>query len=331
MSFRSSRTSRSFRARRPRLVTAACLLALSLTAACSEGGSGNGSDDARPPGANTKKSDAPSSIFLKETVNIAVKKGQPGFSTRSEEEDDFAGFEAQLVEFLSSKLDFKAADWDVQSRDRENVLSDKSMDLVVATYSITDQRDKTVDFTAPYFKTYQGVLIRKGYNGIARLADVDGKRVCSVRGSTGDPDSEQDLKAKKAIRAALGQEVVAELRNSYKTCVKELINGNFEAVWTDKIILEGFAQDPRYADKVEVARNITVKNRQFYGIGLREGQTADCHRLNDVLEDFLQTNWSLAFQTYFPKVTARSSAFEQDYKPTDVEFTKLKKTSCGGK
>ncbi|MFF1695067.1 transporter substrate-binding domain-containing protein [Streptomyces sp. NPDC058257] len=329
MSSMSCASSRSFRARRPRFVTAACLLALSLTAACSDGGSANGSDASRPPGGTTKKSDAPPSI-LTGTVNIAVKKGQPGFSTRSEEEDDFAGFEAQLVEFLSSKLDFKAADWDVQSRDRENVLSDKSMDMVVATYSITDQRDKAVDFTAPYFKTYQGVLVRKDYTGIARLADVDGKRVCSVRGSTGDPDSEQDLKAKKAVRAALGQEVVAELRNSYKTCVKELINGNFEAVWTDKIILEGFAQDPRYADKVEVARNITVKNRQFYGIGLREGQTEDCHRLNAVLEDFLQTNWSLAFQTYFPKVTARASAFEQDYKPTDVEFRKLRKTSCGG-
>lgn len=320
----------SCRARRTRLITAACLLALGLTAACG-GGSGNGSDRAGPSGGATTKSGAPPSIFDAKTLNVAVKKGQPGFSTRSEEEDDFAGFEAQLVEFLSSKLGFKAADWDVQSRDRENVLRDGSMDMVVATYSVTGERDKTVDFTAPYFKTYQGVLIRKDYTGIAKLADVDGKRVCSVRGSTGDPDSEQDEKAKEAIRAALGQSVVAELRNSYKTCVKELINGNFEAVWTDKIILEGFAQDPRYADEVEVARTITVKNRQFYGIGLREGRTADCHRLNDVLEDFLQTSWSLAFQTYFPEVTARASAFEQDYKPTDSEFRKLKKTSCGGK
>lgn len=320
----------SCRARRPRLITAACLLALSLTAACG-GGSGNGPDHAEPSGGATTKSEAPPSIFDAKTLNVAVKKGQPGFSTRSEEEDDFAGFEAQLVEFLSSKLGFKAADWDVQSRDRENVLRDGSMHMVVATYSVTGERDKTVDFTAPYFKTYQGVLIRKDYTGIAKLADVDGKRVCSVRGSTGDPDSEQDEKAKEAIRAALGQSVVAELRNSYKTCVKELINGNFEAVWTDKIILEGFAQDPRYADEVEVARSITVKNRQFYGIGLREGQTADCHRLNDVLEDFLQTSWSLAFRTYFSEVTARASAFEQDYKPTDSEFRKLKKTSCGGK
>ncbi|MEV8318645.1 transporter substrate-binding domain-containing protein [Streptomyces sp. NPDC059900] len=320
----------SFTARRPRLAAAVCLLALSLTAACG-GGSGDRSDDAKPSGDSGTKSAAPPSLFTEKTLNVAVKKGQPGFSTRSEEEDDFAGFEAQLVEFLSSKLRFEAADWDVQSRDRENVLRNGSMDLVVATYSITDPRDKEVDFTAPYFKTYQGVLIRKGYTGIKTLADVDGKRVCSVRGSTGDPDSEQDDKAKRAIRAALGQEVVAELRNSYKTCVKELVNGNFEAVWTDKIILEGFAQDPRYADKVEVARSITVKNRQFYGIGLREGQRADCRRLNDVLEDFLQTRWSLAFQTYFPKVTARTSAFEQDYKPTDSEFRKLKQTSCGAK
>ncbi|GGV56468.1 hypothetical protein GCM10010277_57820 [Streptomyces longisporoflavus] len=317
-------------ARRPRLAAAACLLAFSLTAACG-GGSGDRSDHAEPTGDRVTKSEAPPSLFTEKTLNVAVKKGQPGFSTRSEEEDDFAGFEAQLVEFLASKLDFKAADWDVQSRDRENVLRDGSMDLVVATYSVTDPRDKEVDFTAPYFKTYQGVLIRKDYTGIKTLADVDGKRVCSVRGSTGDPDSEQDDKAKRAIRAALGQEVVAELRNSYKTCVNELINGNFEAVWTDKIILEGFAQDPRYADKVEVARDITVKNRQFYGIGLREGRRADCRRLNDVLEDFLQTRWSLAFQTYFPKVTARTSAFEQDYKPTDSEFRKLKQTSCGAK
>ncbi|MEV5978476.1 transporter substrate-binding domain-containing protein [Streptomyces sp. NPDC052114] len=313
---------------RARLVTAACLSALVL-AACGGGGGEDRAADKAPTRKDGKDADAGKSLFDKKTVNVAVKKGQPGFSTRSEEEDDFAGFEAQLVQFLSTDLDFKAADWDVQSRNREKVLTEGSMDLVVATYSITAPRDKEIDFTAPYLKTYQGVLVREKEKGIKRLADVDGKRVCSVRGSTGDPESEKDAKAKKAVRDALGPNVVAELRNSYKSCVKELIRGNFGAVWTDKIILEGFERDPRYRKHVKVVRNITVKKKQFYGIGLREGHEADCRRLNDALKRFLDTEWAMAFHTYFPSITERVAGYEQQYKPTDDEFEALAKTSCG--
>ncbi|MFH8611719.1 transporter substrate-binding domain-containing protein [Streptomyces sp. NPDC018029] len=330
----SGRTPSSRRVPRPRLPTA-CLLALSLAtllAAC--GGGGGGTDDgpgtASPSRAGGSAGSGHASLFEKETLNIAVKKGQPGFSTRSEEEDDFAGFEAQLVQFLGSDLDFKAADWDVQSRNREKVLRERSMDLVVATYSITEPRDKKIDFTAPYLKTYQGVLVREKERGINRLADVDGKRVCSVRGSTGDPESEQDDKAKKSVRDALGPNVVAELRNSYKTCVRDLTRGNFDAVWTDKIILEGFAQDPRYKNDVKVVRNITVKKLQFYGIGLREGHEADCRKLNGALKRFLDTQWALAFRAHFSDITERLADFEQQYKPTDDEFEALAETSCGG-
>ncbi|MFK4071615.1 transporter substrate-binding domain-containing protein [Streptomyces sp. NPDC029674] len=319
---------------RPRLLTT-CLLALSLStlvAACSGGGggSGDGSGSASPSRAGGSAGGGPASLFDKQTLNIAVKKGQPGFSTRSEEEDDFAGFEAQLVQFLSTDLGFKAADWDVQSRNREKVLRERSMDLVVATYSITAPRDKKIDFTAPYLKTYQGVLVRKDEEGIERLPDVDGKRVCSVRGSTGDPESEQDDKAKKSVRDALGPNVVAEFRNSYKTCVRELTRSNFDAVWTDKIILEGFAQDPRYKKDVKVVRDITVKKQQFYGIGLREGHEADCRKLNGALKRFLDTRWTLAFQAHFRSITERVAGYEQQYKPTDDEFEALTETSCGG-
>ncbi|MGA4847449.1 transporter substrate-binding domain-containing protein [Streptomyces sp. G5(2025)] len=317
-----------------RLVTAACVLALSLASACgggSDGGGGTGgASPSRSDGSRGSREGAQPSLFDKETLNIAVKKGQPGFSTRSEEEDDFAGFEAQLVQFLGTDLDFRAADWDVQSRNREKVLRERSMDLVVATYSITAPRDKKVDFTAPYLKTYQGVLVRDDENRIKRLADVDGKGVCSVRGSTGDPESETDEKAKKAVRDALGSSVEVGLRNSYKTCVRELIKGNFEVVWTDKIILEGFAQDPRYADDVKVVRNITVKKLQFYGIGLREGHTEDCRKLNDALKRFLDTQWTLAFQAHFRSITERVAGYEQQYKPTEDEFEALAETSCGG-
>lgn len=315
---------------RPRLTTA-CLLALTLVTACSGKGTEDRSGTTPSPSTEGASKDTQSSMFDKSQLNIAVKKGQPGFSTYSDEDDEFAGFEAQLVKFLSTELDFKAEDWNVQSRNRENVLTGGSMDLVVATYSITKTRDKKIDFTAPYLKTYQGVLVRKDEEHIKTLADVDGKRVCSVRGSTGDPESELDEKARKEVRDALGSEVTPGLRNNYKTCVEELTRGNFDVVWTDKIILEGFAQDPRYAQDVKVVRNITLRARQFYGIGLREGQEADCRKLNKVLKRFLDTQWALAFQTYFPGIAEREAGYyEQRYKPTDDEFEALAQTSCGG-
>ncbi|HEV7624992.1 MAG TPA: transporter substrate-binding domain-containing protein [Streptomyces sp.] len=308
---------------RRRTAAVLCLAALALTsAACEKSGPA-------PGGGSKPPSQSAASLFDQRSVTVAVKKGQPGFNTRSGEEYEYAGFETDLLNSLADTIPFKDYQHDIPSLQREDILLDEGVDLVIATYTITDARDEKIDFTAPYLKTYQGVLVRKDESEIKQLRDLEERRVCSASGSTSDPDSVEGEKAKKSISETLGVGVRPGLRKDYKTCVKELVKGNFDAVWTDKIVLEGFAHADPYKKDVEVVQDINVEKRQFYGVGLREGHGADCRKLNTALKKFLDTRWVTAFQQHFPELA--KGDFEQKYKPSDSEFADYEAKSCGAK
>ena len=73
----------------------------------------------------------------------------------------------------------------VTSGDRIAFLTSKKIDVVVATFTITEERKREVDFSSPYFITGQLILVR-GDSKITKYQDLAGKKVATVRGSTGD-------------------------------------------------------------------------------------------------------------------------------------------------
>lgn len=303
---------------------ASCLVPLALVVtAC---GSPDG-DDKPAKSTTAPPSSAPgSSLEGKSTLLFGLKKGQPGFSTKKS--DVFEGFEADFAQELASALGVDSDFRDIPSLRREEILRDRNADLIIATYSITDARDEQIDFTAPYFKTYQGLLIRDGDTSIKSLDDVDGKRVCTAYGSTSDPKSVRRKEEQKVIKETLGTNVKPGFRKDYKECVRETQKRNFDAVWTDKILLKGF--EARY-EGVHVADDITIENPQYYGVGLREGDEKFCKRLNKAVRDFVfSADWRAYFKTHFDKVYDDDpSGIATEYRPDRAEFDDMEKASCG--
>jgi len=85
----------------------------------------------------------------------------------------------------------------VTSQNRIPLLTAGKIDLIAATLTITEQRKKEVDFSIPYFITAQTVLVRAD-SKITKYQDLTGKKVATIRGSTGDtaigelvPDAER--------------------------------------------------------------------------------------------------------------------------------------------
>ncbi|MBL3176192.1 transporter substrate-binding domain-containing protein, partial [Klebsiella pneumoniae] len=60
---------------------------------------------------------------------------------------------------------------------------DRTVDLVAKTMTITCERRRKVAFSTVYLRADQRVLAMKD-SGIRGLADLAGKRVCVVRGTT---------------------------------------------------------------------------------------------------------------------------------------------------
>ena len=110
------------------------------------------------------------------------------------------GFDIDIAKTLSKELfgNEDAVEFvSVTSENRIPLLTSKKIDVLMATLTITEQRKKEVDFSAPYFITPQMILVRAD-SKIAKYQDVSGKKVATIRGSTGDiaigelvPDAER--------------------------------------------------------------------------------------------------------------------------------------------
>lgn len=287
-----------------------CCALLALGAGCS---------DQTPPAPAPSSSVSPGSMF-QHGVNIATKFDQPGFNYEDPKTQKKAGFETDLADFLDRELDFPDISLNPKSSDRrEDVLQKGTYQLVIATYSITDDREKVVDFAGPYMENYQGLLVRTGDQRITSDTKTAAKKViCTALGSTSAPGSSKQKKKHSALLP--GAEILA-LRD-YSECVERLRNGSIDAVWTDLLILYGFME---LYDDVRVVEDLKLGAPQRYGIGIGEGQDQDCHKIAEALRQFLSSGWHQSFSSHFPRLVSEDKQFEQHYKPHPAD---IEKYSC---
>ena len=98
------------------------------------------------------------------------------------------GFDIDIAKALAKELfeNVEAIQFvPVTSENRIAFLTSKKIDIIVATMTITEERKKQVDFSSPYFITAQSILVR-GDSHITKYQDLAGKKVATIRGSTGD-------------------------------------------------------------------------------------------------------------------------------------------------
>ena len=93
---------------------------------------------------------------------------------------DVATYIAKELGVDADNIDFVEA----KSADRETLIKNGDVDFIVATYSITDKRKAEIDFAGPYFVAHQDLLVRADDSSITGPKALDGKKLCSVTGST---------------------------------------------------------------------------------------------------------------------------------------------------
>ncbi|MFE5795428.1 glutamate ABC transporter substrate-binding protein [Streptomyces sp. NPDC056503] len=193
-------------------------------------------------------------------MTIGLKADQPGLSRRGPD-GGYAGFEVAVANYVARALKHDPADvvWkEVSASERETMLADGTVDMVVATYAMTDRREELVDFAGPYLVAHQDLLVRSGDTSVKAPADLAGKRVCSATGSASTAH----------LRAAAPQALVHEL-GSYEECVSGMTARLFDAVTTDDALLAGYAAWASYQGSFRLVGLSLSEER--YGIGLPEG------------------------------------------------------------
>lgn len=257
--------------------TAALLLVLPL-AGCNDDG---GKDEHQ-----IELTGVPQDLAEAGTIRIGVKYDQPGVGLRPPGADAPDGFDIEIGRIIADRLGIEEENitWvEAVSESREQLLEGGSFDLVVASYSITDDRREQVGQAGPYFTTGQQLLIRvEDEDVITGPDDLAGRKVCSVKGSTS-----LDRVVTEYAADPVGF-------TTYSECVDELREDKVAAVTTDGAILLGYA-----AQRPNLFRVVGEPfSEERYGIGYSKDADGMCEFLNEVLErSFEDGSWAEAFDT----------------------------------
>ena len=258
-----------------RMGAAVAAAALGLTLAACGSDAGDTGSDASSSG------DAAAS-----GLKVGIKFDQPGLGLKKGTE--YTGFDVDVAKYVAKELGTEAADitWvQAPSAQRETLIETGQVDMVVATYSITDARKEKVSFAGPYFIAGQDLLVRADDTSITGPETLEGKKLCSVTGST------SAQKVKDTYPAVQLQEFA-----TYSECLPALANGGVDALTTDDTILAGFAAQPEYAGKFKVVGKPFSEEK--YGIGLKKGDTATCEKVNAAISKMVSDgSWQKAIDT----------------------------------
>lgn len=216
-------------------------------------------------------------------MKVGVKFDQPGIGFKPPGGDP-QGLDIEIAKIIAAKLGIEPGniEWvETVSKNREPFLQNGTVDIVAASYSITDERRQVVGQAGPYYVTGQQLLVRKDDDSIKGPEDLKGKKVCSVTGST----------SIKTVEEKFGAQPVPF--GTYSECVQQLLNKQVDAVTTDGAILLGYAAEN--PDKLEVVGEPFSEER--YGIGYQKGNKEFCEFLNKSLEEsFEDGSWQEAFE-----------------------------------
>ncbi|MGH3694241.1 MAG: glutamate ABC transporter substrate-binding protein [Pseudonocardiaceae bacterium] len=207
------------------------------------------------------------------TVLIGVKNDQPGLGYLNPKTNKYEGFDVEIARLIAAKLGFdpetKIEYKPIPSAAREQAISNEQVDYYVGTYTINDARKKQISFAGPYFIAGQSLLVKADDQSITGPTTLQGKRVCSVTGST----------PIRRVREQNLTDKVVEFQN-YSQCVDQLLAGQIDAVTTDDAILKGYAaQDPQQLKVVG-----QPFSQEPYGVGLPLADDALRTKVNDILE-----------------------------------------------
>jgi len=256
--------------RRIGAVAAAAVLALGLAACGSDAGNTGGSGDA-------------GSGDAAKGLKIGIKFDQPGLGLKKGTE--YSGFDVAVATYVAKELGTEAADitWvQAPSAQRETLIETGQVDLVFATYSITDKRKEKVSFGGPYFVAGQDLLVRADDSSITGPDTLDGKKLCSVTGSTSAQNVKDDVPG-----------VQLQELSGYSECLPALKNGTLDALTTDDTILAGLAAQAEYAGQFKVVGKPFSTER--YGVGLKKGDTAMCEKVNTAIKKMIEDgSWQKA-------------------------------------
>lgn len=213
---------------------------------------------------------------------IGVKYDTHLFGQKDPQDGQVKGFDIDIAKALAHSLHTQLELREVTSKTRIPLLNNGSIDAIIATMTITEDRRKVVDFSEVYFEAGQSLLVPKD-SPITGVTDLKDKTVIAVKGSTSATN----------IRQKAPEATVREYEN-YADAFMALKSKKGEALTTDNSILLGMQKE---APNFKLVGGLFT--REPYGIAVRKGDKEMLKAVNEMLRilrtsgeyDKIYTQW----------------------------------------
>jgi glutamate transport system substrate-binding protein len=241
-------------------------------------------------------------------IVIGIKFDQPGLGLK--EGDKYTGFDVDVATYVAKELGYDAdkIEWkQAPTPQRENLIETGQVKLIFATYSINDERKQKVSFGGPYFVAGQDLLIKTEDTSITGPETLNGKKLCSVTGST----------SAKKVKEKFAKTVQLQEYDKYSKCVEELAAGTIDALTTDNTILAGYAAQDTYKGKLKVVGKPFSDEK--YGVGLKKGDTDLCNKVNEAIKKMVADGeWQKALDANLGPAGFKPDATKNPPKDADL-------------
>jgi glutamate transport system substrate-binding protein len=234
------------------------------------------------------------------TMTIGVKFDVPPFGLNNPQSGEVEGFDADLGRYIADRLGVDAEFAEATSDNRIPLLVDGTIDLILSTMTITEERDLEIDFSEPYYVANGDILVPQG-SEIAGLEDLSGQNVCTALGST----------YQETIKAEV-PDARLRLVDRYSECQELIQTGAVDAVSTDNVILTGMViQD----DTLELL-NVDYTTEP-YGAGIPEGDAEFKAFVDESIAEFIDDG---SWQETYDEWVGQYIPEEQKQGPPDVSL-----------
>lgn len=190
---------------------------------------------------------------------------------------EHVGFDLDLAEEILGRLEveytFQPIDWSM----KETELNTGNIDMIWNGYSVTPQREEIVQFSTPYIKNRQ-VIIVKADSDIESKADFAGKFIATQEQSASYEAIMNDAEFAESIDG--GQPV------TYPTFVEvfsDLDNGRVDGIVVDELLATYFLEQNGSSDDYRILEDNF--GEEDYAVGFRKDDTAFVEEFNAVLEE----------------------------------------------
>ncbi|HOB15941.1 MAG TPA: basic amino acid ABC transporter substrate-binding protein [Defluviitoga sp.] len=185
------------------------------------------------------------------------------------EDGQFVGFDIDLIREIGKLKGFDVEVIDISFDSLIPSLTTGNIDIIAAGMTITEERQKVVDFTIPYYSGDQSIIVRRDSD--FDITVLFGNHKIGVQtGTTGDLWVTEHLVDKNILPK---KNIVRY--DTFNFAVRDLINKNIDAIVLDSPVAERFTK----TDPVKIVG--IIKTEESYGMAVKKGNKELLNLLNE--------------------------------------------------